>query len=356
MSRALFNIISDGATKYEVLSAIYAKAEDPPVFYSPEMLKIWEAVYERQFELATLYIDQIPTICLPIIPGKFAQNVSYPGWDNLGIVATKDIQEDQDELFWTALVESKKRIILSELSEDQIDFKLLKDVVSISVPMRKCPYISLIGGWENLHENLSKKLVRNIRQYGNKAKSAGISFQVNFAKAYTKDYLLAGLSDAFSWHDTRMSAIGLVSKFTPAQFEAYHKQVLSKATNLFVVEAFNEEKQRIAWYYGFLNTKRLAWFNGGYNPDYQKYSPGTLIIASLIDFALENGIVIFDFLRGNEDYKQKWASGHNQNQTVYLAQANLSNAWKLNAKFFNDTRRRIGGKKAMKELYSQLFN
>ncbi len=51
---------------------------------------------------------------------------------------------------------------------------------------------------------------------------------------------------------------------------------------------------------------RLWLYNSGWDWDYRDYSPGWILIAYLIQWANENGIEEFDFMRGDEPYKYKF--------------------------------------------------
>ncbi|MCX5749203.1 MAG: GNAT family N-acetyltransferase [Candidatus Saganbacteria bacterium] len=62
----------------------------------------------------------------------------------------------------------------------------------------------------------------------------------------------------------------------------------------------------VAMHYGFVYADRYYWYTPTYNPQYRQYSPGKLLLASLIENAIKRGIKIFDLLRGNEQYKYFW--------------------------------------------------
>jgi CelD/BcsL family acetyltransferase involved in cellulose biosynthesis len=48
-------------------------------------------------------------------------------------------------------------------------------------------------------------------------------------------------------------------------------------------------------------------YQSAFDPDYGKYSPGTVMLALAIKGAIEDGAVEFDFLHDNEPYKYLWA-------------------------------------------------
>lgn len=49
--------------------------------------------------------------------------------------------------------------------------------------------------------------------------------------------------------------------------------------------------------------RSFAYFISGFNPDYAALSPGRVMIAHSIQYAIENDFRLYDFLRGDESYK-----------------------------------------------------
>ncbi|MGH9763331.1 MAG: GNAT family N-acetyltransferase, partial [Blastocatellia bacterium] len=50
-------------------------------------------------------------------------------------------------------------------------------------------------------------------------------------------------------------------------------------------------------------------WNGGFLEEAAFFSPGTVLTAFGIRAAIETGCKDYDFLRGNEEYKTRWATG-----------------------------------------------
>ena len=53
---------------------------------------------------------------------------------------------------------------------------------------------------------------------------------------------------------------------------------------------------------------RVMFYNAGVDPDALDLSPGVILAAELIRYAIDHGKRQFDFLRGNEPYKYQWGS------------------------------------------------
>lgn len=337
-----------------VAKALWQEMDDAPVFYSPSMLELLEQVQPQKVALAVLYGDRnTPMVALPIFTQGKVQNASYKGWDNLGLLTAKQALRQDCVAFWEKLCMHFSPLQLNGLASRECENIRAARVDCFVDERRKCPYILLGENWDVLNEKLGKKLVRNIRQYGNKAAKMGISFRVATASEFDAKTLKEKLAKAFSFHETRMQDINQKSVFTPAQAQEYHLNVLQNVQNTFVIEAQNEAQETIALYYGLFNKQRLAWFNGGYNTQYYKYSIGTLLVAELISWAYGRGLKVFDFLRGNETYKQRWTSDFDHNCTVFISNNKLASRVQLRQLYFAENRQRVGSKNALRQMLKQ---
>jgi CelD/BcsL family acetyltransferase involved in cellulose biosynthesis len=62
-----------------------------------------------------------------------------------------------------------------------------------------------------------------------------------------------------------------------------------------------------AAFYGFSAKGRSVYYLGGFDPEFSRYSPGTLLVAHAIGRAVtDDHAHTFDFLRGRETYKLAW--------------------------------------------------
>jgi CelD/BcsL family acetyltransferase involved in cellulose biosynthesis len=61
--------------------------------------------------------------------------------------------------------------------------------------------------------------------------------------------------------------------------------------------------QAVASTFGFELEGRYFLYNSAYEPDLARLSPGYVLVAELVKQSIENGLEVFDFLRGPERYK-----------------------------------------------------
>jgi len=69
---------------------------------------------------------------------------------------------------------------------------------------------------------------------------------------------------------------------------------------------FTLDGEKAAANLSFNFNDRLWLYNSGWKWEYRDYSPGWVLLAYLIEWAAENGIQEFDFMRGDEPYKYKF--------------------------------------------------
>ena len=83
------------------------------------------------------------------------------------------------------------------------------------------------------------------------------------------------------------------------------------------------DKKPIAVLYGFTFGKKMSLYQGGFDVDFSKYSPGNLLLYELIKICINNGINKVDFMRGAEQHKSKWGSYDNVNYNIKFVNKKL---------------------------------
>jgi CelD/BcsL family acetyltransferase involved in cellulose biosynthesis len=64
--------------------------------------------------------------------------------------------------------------------------------------------------------------------------------------------------------------------------------------------------------------RRWFYYLGGFDPDAAALSPGTLLVGHAIEQAQAEGAAVFDFLRGDEPYKQRWGATNQPMTTLRI--------------------------------------
>ena len=92
---------------------------------------------------------------------------------------------------------------------------------------------------------------------------------------------------------------------TPRMRSFFYEAVRAAHRGRWLQLAFLEiEGRKVATYLSFDYGDRLMVYNSGYEPD-SPFSPGIVLIARLIERAVQHGKHIVDFMRGDEEYKYR---------------------------------------------------
>ena len=76
----------------------------------------------------------------------------------------------------------------------------------------------------------------------------------------------------------------------------------------------------------FIHENRVFLFKGAFDPEYAAFSPGQLLHHKVFEDGLADGVDVFDFCRGDAQYKRRWATGERHLSTVTLSRPGLSGA------------------------------
>lgn len=245
-------------------------------------------------------------------------------------------------------------LYLSSIPEDSANLKYicepaarmgLKTRLSEKVP---CPYIKLPGDWDSYLGSLSKSMRYDIRRKtGKRLKDLGIDFY----QVTEEEGLEGSIEKLKRLNRLRMRAKNVSGAFCQKDFSDFHTMIIprllkkDKLRLYFLTENGNE----IAALYNFRHNRTHLFYQIGYGPERDKLSLGTVLFRYAIEKAIQEGMKEFDFLRGDERYKYKWASDVRNNLVISIYNRGV----KSTIAYFADNLR-ASTKKALKRLATPL--
>ena len=182
-------------------------------------------------------------------------------------------------------------------------------------PSTICPYVALPGTvdqyWASLRSRLRKNLRYHMRLLQRQAKVA-------FVKVDAASEIEQAFDDVTQLHEARFRARHRSSTFLAPEVKTFHRTAAKSlaAAGLARIYFLELDGKRIAGMYGFSNGRTFSLYQSGSDPAYGRFSVGTLLISSVMQALIEEGHSEFDFLRGQEAYKQLWATGERELRTV----------------------------------------
>jgi len=181
-----------------------------------------------------------------------------------------------------------------------------------------CPVLALPGDWETMRRSLGKSLRGNLGYYARALEKLG-SVEVRTA---TRDTLDADLNAFTQLHQQRWRARWMPGAFADARTRRFHQDLAVRllATDRLRLHTLRLDGRPIAAIHCMVGGTETAYYLGGFDPDFARWSPGTVLTAHAIRTAIErDGSTRFEFLRGNERYKYKWGAEDRRNRRLALA-------------------------------------
>jgi CelD/BcsL family acetyltransferase involved in cellulose biosynthesis len=159
-------------------------------------------------------------------------------------------------------------------------------------------------------------MLHNLRYYQRRAEKRG---RVRYERAAKEN--LDELFDAlFRLHQARWSTRGEPGVLADPRVQQAHREALPGLLELGALRlyAMRLDDRIVASFYGFADPdrtgKRVYYYLGGFAPELEELSLGTLLIGHALREAIHDGAAAFDFLRGREGYKYLWGA---QDQETY---------------------------------------
>jgi CelD/BcsL family acetyltransferase involved in cellulose biosynthesis len=167
------------------------------------------------------------------------------------------------------------------------------------------PYIDLSPGFDAYMSGFNGKHRYTLKKKARKLSDLGFSYGAPPACEVE-----AGVAELFELHRLRAASKGIDSAFQGETLLCVHKAaaVSLSARQRLWLRFLERDGRKIAAFYGFELGGRLFYYQFGIDPEWEAWSPGTVLMHKVIEEAFSRGLHEFDFLRGDEAYKSVWAN------------------------------------------------
>ena len=170
--------------------------------------------------------------------------------------------------------------------------------------LQHSPYIPLPADWESYLQTLDKKQRHEIRRKMRRAGEGQEELEVYITRDAGK--LEDDIEDFLELMAQDEAKADFLSPMMRQQMKAtmrcaFEQDCLQLAFLLI-------GGQKTAAYFSFDFLDRIWVYNSGLDRRYSAYSPGWVLLAHLLQMAIEQGKHEFDFMRGDETYKYKYGA------------------------------------------------
>jgi len=189
----------------------------------------------------------------------------------------------------------------------------------ILVEWAVCPRVSLTGSWEDYWAAKKRKFRYNLKRSQRLlAEEAG---PLRLEEIRGAAEVKAGLARAADIHAARWARRYTRTIFSSRAGRAFFDQALAglAAEGLARLYLLWAGGDLAAFSLSFVGPRTHYYYIPGFDPQFSKYSPGTLLLWELVARSFREGLIRLDLMKGEEDYKSRW---NNQvSGTVHLLAA-----------------------------------
>jgi CelD/BcsL family acetyltransferase involved in cellulose biosynthesis len=167
-------------------------------------------------------------------------------------------------------------------------------------------FVELAGSWDDFLAKLS----RNRREKMRRARRDMEKHRLEFHEAVTDDELAGAWSELKRLHQLRWRSLGQPGCFASKRFDAFHTDLLRPLSDrgLLSLTTLRRGDATIAASYCLRHGGHVSFYQGGVDPNWMHCRPGHSLRVCELRRAIERGDRIYDFLGGEMEYKQQWAT------------------------------------------------
>ena len=165
-------------------------------------------------------------------------------------------------------------------------------------------YTDLPSSWGKFFESRDRKFRYNIRA---RLKNLRKDYDVKYLMCERDMSLEEGLNELITLNLMRWGDEG--EAFKSRNYIRFHRGIMKKMLNeenLFL-RFLSVNNEIVSANYSILYKRTLYVLQMGRNPNFDKYGVGNLLIARIIEEAIEKKIGRIDFLATKSEYKKRWA-------------------------------------------------
>jgi CelD/BcsL family acetyltransferase involved in cellulose biosynthesis len=249
------------------------------------------------------------------------------GSDYLGVVCRAGDEERLASAFAEHLAhESYDELSLDGIRRGDPLLPALEGVLPASradVELRyKCPHITLVDDFESyiakLPDGTGPQWKRRLRWL---EKRPGFEIET----LTDPNAIVVGLDALFELHHKRWSVEGGSDAIDGPEIEAFHRLAARGLADIGWARLYllQVEGAPRAALYGWKHGDRFAFYQAGYDPEWRQRSVGTVLLGHIVRECYAGGLKEYDFLRGSEPYKLKWANGWRETVRLRARDASL---------------------------------
>lgn len=303
------------------------KSDQGNVFLSYEWMHNWWQAYGTGGELFLLICRSVEDdVLVGILPLYRKQEGWLPRVKLLKFIAGSNVGSDflepiylpgkhQQifESFFGYLENNKHEWDVIEFSSVEVNSSFYfflndkKNKFSTFIPdsSQICPYVTLPESWEEMLSSLSKKVRQKVGYYRRSLTRNG-SYEI--ARVTDEKELKDSLDYLMRIRKNRLEAKGIDFEKVSCLYKKFHEKIMANFLRKGWLDLYFLKLQNkpVAFVYQFVFQGRIFFYQTGFDRTYSSQSVGFVLLGHVIEGAIKEKKILFEFLRGDEKYKYDW--------------------------------------------------
>ncbi len=323
------DVISNATSLTPEWEALAARTGSPPFYYPGWVAAWWSAFGTGALEIFTLRVDGHLRGVLPLYrpawraaaykteplppsarPGTLRSTANWHV-PEFGLLSQAPL--DARRLLDSVFARRPNLISLACLyRESAISTHLLSaaskaDYKLDVCPLRSSPFVTIDGSWADYQASLSAKMLSDLRRRRRRLSEEG---RVWLDTRSGPDRVPESLAEGFrlessGWKARQDSAI----TSRPVTHKFYTELAAwAAAQGLLRLTFLRIDQRAVAFQYALEANGTYYFLKGGYDPAFQRFAPGKLLVYEMLRRAFGVGLHRFDFLGGDESWKKEWTA------------------------------------------------
>ena len=266
-------------------------------FHSPQWVTAWYGTVGRLFwpRILAGYEGDDLVMVWPFAATLRTWYVAGTGVsDYLDPLTRSPLSEQELEAIFEFILELRPALVdLHQLPEEFPTFPQ-----SEAFEQATCLQKTLPRSYDELLASLSASLRQDVRRG---AKNPSLEFRWLDGPEFMPIF--------FELHRQRWASKRLPGAFVLRGRQRFHEAfgMAGTGNNLHRFGVLYCDAEPIGAIYGLASGNRAFFYQSGFDPERSKLSPGTVMIGEFMRRSIDEGATTFDFLRGEERYKMRWA-------------------------------------------------
>lgn len=304
---------------------LYERCSDATIFQSYE----WQTAWWRNFarEGSQLYLlaafdggDLVGLAPLQFVDSgghRVMRFVGQGGSDYQTFIVADEYEGVVELLLSELLARSHRhwRTQLSQIPEASrlgIAFSKLATGRSVrcrQVEVTPCPRVAIRGNEDHVRKLLNKQ---SLKRHEKALRRRG---QITVEHLTSASDIRRHLDAFFRQHIRRWSVTKFPSRFRAARYRQFYHDLIDsfapKHEIMLTVVAVDGDP--VAYHFGLVRRGHFIWYTPTFEPTLWRAAPGEVLLKELLSKACDDGMAVFDFTRGDEFYKSRFANERHQN-------------------------------------------